>query len=548
MYGALWGDMMGTLFQFCKGHKDSLWFARSKRFGFEYADGSFMSLAIAKAVMDVGLYADEAVMKAMFVDCLQDFGNRYARGKYYDWYAEWFSSANPWSHGICANRSAMRVASIGWFYESIERTREVARWTAEVTNNHPEDIKGAEAVASAIYLARNGASKDEIKQYVIDNFGYDLSRTCDEIRPIYQYMVSGQETVPEAITAFLEGEDFKDVICTAVSFGGGNALPCIAGSIAEAFYGIPEDLKEEWDMRILPKEFLDILSDFKEYALYNGGERGKAAQVDMAVWNSSKNPYTPRMCSPYRFTAEDRINVFRDTMDWIENDPDLSAAVALATQKTTVFYEEDYPAFDASESKDAIITVAKDRSFQAAMRLHRENPEAKIAVVNFADAFHAGGKVMTGLKGQEESMCRTSTLYPLLYRKTLRDSFYKHHYDMNTPKASDALIYTEGVVICKTDEDLPKRMPKEDWVTVDVITVAAPYQRRRFKMLDPSANGRVYGCDAELFGYCVKRAIHMLTCAAAKSVWKLPLPRDCWARRWATSPRFKCRRAPFNSK
>ena len=222
-------------------------------------------------------------------------------------------------------------------------------------------------------------------------------------------------------------------------------------------------------------------------------------------------------------TASERIAVFQDTMDWISNDPDLSASVSAAKKNTTVFYEDDYPVFDSSKMKDTVITVSGDRSYQAAMRLHKETPDAKIAVMNFANAFHAGGGVTKGSSAQEECLCRTSTLYPLLYRRTLRDSFYRHHHDLNTPKASDSLVYTEGVIICKTDEDLPKRMPKKDWVTVDVITIAAPDLRDKSNIHAPLVNGGTYMNDAELFGYHVKRAIHMLTCAAAKGADTLVL-------------------------
>ena len=215
-------------------------------------------------------------------------------------------------------------------------------------------------------------------------------------------------------------------------------------------------------------------------------------------------------------TANERIEVFQDTLDWINNDPDLSASIPEAKKNTTVFYEDDYPAFFTPEIKDMLITVSGDRSYQAAMRLHKDNPGAKIAVMNFANAFHAGGGVTKGSGAQEECLCRTSTLYPLLYRRTLRDTFYKHHHDLNTSKASDSLVYTEGVIICKTDEDLPKRMPKEDWVTVDVITIAAPDLRDKSNIHAPLVNGGTYMNDAELFGYHVKRAMHMLTCAAAK--------------------------------
>lgn len=211
-----------------------------------------------------------------------------------------------------------------------------------------------------------------------------------------------------------------------------------------------------------------------------------------------------------------RVEVFLDTMDWIKDDPDLSASVTKAKKNTEVFFENDYPHFDAGQTYDCGISVSKDRSFQAAMRLHKDHPDAKIAVLNFANAFHAGGGVTKGSSAQEESLCRTSTLYPLIYRRTLRDTFYKHHKDLNTPKASDSLIYTEGVIICKTDEDLPRRMPKSDWVTVDVITAAAPDLRDKSNRHAPLVNGGTYMNDAELFGYHVKRAIHILTCAAHK--------------------------------
>ena len=216
------------------------------------------------------------------------------------------------------------------------------------------------------------------------------------------------------------------------------------------------------------------------------------------------------------FTREERIEVFQDTLDWIEKDPDLSASVRTAKKNTTVFYEDDYPAFDTLGTKAMSVTVSRDRSYQAAMRLSKENPGAKIAVMNFANAFKAGGGVERGAGAQEESLCRTSTLYPLLYRKYLNDTFYQHHKDLNTPKASDSLIYTEGVIICKTDTDLPQRMPKEDWVTVDVITIAAPDLRDKSNKYAPLVDGGTYMSDDELYDCHVNRAKHMLTCAAAK--------------------------------
>ena len=157
----------------------------------------------------------------------------------------------------------MRVSSVGWLYDDMATVRRMARLTAEVTHNHPEGIKGAEAVASAIYMARTGLSKDRIAELIETWFSYDLSRTCDQIRPSYHHVETCQETVPEAITAFLEGESFEDAIRTAVSLGGDcDTLTCITGSIAEAFWGVPSWLKVECRKR-LPSDIISVLDHFE---------------------------------------------------------------------------------------------------------------------------------------------------------------------------------------------------------------------------------------------------------------------------------------------
>ena len=187
-----------------------------------------------------------------------------------------------------------------------------------MTHNHPEGIKGAEATASAIFMARTGASKDEIKDYIIKEFGYDLSRTCDEIRPTYHHVESCQETVPEAITAFLEGTSFEDVIRTAVSLGGDcDTLTCIAGSIAEAFYGVPDIDKLECRGR-LPEEMLAVLDRFeeatnrKEYGFLDGTVLKEA----MKMFNNDrteKNLYT-------------LLAILRDSFVWVPCNAILSEA------------------------------------------------------------------------------------------------------------------------------------------------------------------------------------------------------------------------------
>lgn len=262
MYGAILGDMIGAPYEFDQGDKTKDFELFDKRKWVRYTDDTAMTIAIAKAIMTAGPGADEEKMKRAFVVCMQDIGNRYAEGEYGGHFSDWLRESNPQPYGSWGNGSAMRVSSIGWFYDSIERTREVAGWSAEVTHNHPEGVKGAESVAAAIFLLRNGHSKEDVKQYIIDEFGYDLSRTCDEIRPTYHHVESCQETVPEAITAFLEGTDFVDCIRTAVSLGGDcDTLTCITGGLAEAYYGVPEAFRKECIDR-LPDEFLEVLEEF----------------------------------------------------------------------------------------------------------------------------------------------------------------------------------------------------------------------------------------------------------------------------------------------
>ena len=207
---------------------------------------------------------DEDAIKAALVSSMQKWGKQYPNAGYGGMFYRWLRTANPKPYGSFGNGSAMRVSSAGWLFDTIEATRHAARLTAEVTHNHPEGIKGAEATASAIYLARNGKTKDEIKDYIIREFGYDLSRTCDQIRPAYHHVETCKKTVPEAMTAFMEGNDFEDVIRTAVSLGGDcDTLTCIAGSIAEAFYGVPEEMKAECRKR-LPKDMLEVVDRFNE--------------------------------------------------------------------------------------------------------------------------------------------------------------------------------------------------------------------------------------------------------------------------------------------
>ena len=261
MYGAILGDMIGAPYEFDRGNKSKEFPLFSRRSHF--TDDTVMTVAVAEALLDARDRAPEEIRTAV-VRSMQKWGREYPDAGYGARFYWWLKEEDPQPYGSWGNGSAMRVSSAGWLFDTLEQTREAARMTAEVTHNHPEGIKGAEAAAAAIFLARTGSSKEEIREYIIRMFEYDLSRTCDEIRPEYHHVESCQQTVPEAITAFLEGNDFEDVIRTAVSLGGDcDTLTCIAGGIAEAYYGVPEELKAECQKR-LPEDMQEVLDRFTQ--------------------------------------------------------------------------------------------------------------------------------------------------------------------------------------------------------------------------------------------------------------------------------------------
>ena len=260
MYGAIIGDIVGSRFEFDRSPKVK----EFKLFTMEndYTDDSVMTVAVAEALMDAGTDASEDEVKSHLIKSLKTWGHRIPDAGYGGMFFKWLFTPMTEPYGSYGNGSAMRASAAGWLYDTLDRTREVARWTAEVTHNHPEGVKGAETVAAVIFLARNGHDKAYIKKYVEEEFGYDLSRTCDDIRPTYYHVESCQQTVPEAITAFLEGKDFEDVVRNAVSLGGDcDTLTDIACAMAEGMYEIPEKYKEVCRAYLEP-EMINVLDRF----------------------------------------------------------------------------------------------------------------------------------------------------------------------------------------------------------------------------------------------------------------------------------------------
>ena len=272
MYGTILGDIVGRPYEFdCNNYKAKDFPLFSRRS--DFTDDTVMTLAVAKALLS-SRGQDDAAIKTALVREMQQLGRAYPDRGYGTHFGGWLYEDDPQPYRSYGNGSAMRVSPAAWLAKDMAETLRLARLTAEVTHDHPEGIKGAQATAAAIFLARTGHGKEEIKAYVEREFGYDLSRSCDEIRPTYHHVESCQETVPQAITAFLESCDFEDALRTAVSIGGdSDTLAAITGSIAEAFYGVPEELRQECRKRLTP-ELAEILRQW-ESGLYNGKVCGR---------------------------------------------------------------------------------------------------------------------------------------------------------------------------------------------------------------------------------------------------------------------------------
>ena len=262
MYGAITGDIIGSQFEFDRGNKSREFELFGKNC--EYTDDTVMTVAVAEALLDAGKDADEKTVKEKLVASLKKWGKKYPYAGYGNRFKLWVWSDKSEPYGSYGNGSGRRVSPVGWLYDSMERTREVARWTAEITHNHPEGIKGAESTAAAIFMARHHAAFEEISNYIEDEFGYDLSRTLDEIRPDYCHVEDCMKTMPEAFTCFLEAGSYEECIRNVMYIGGDtDTLGAIAGAIAEAYWGIPEDLIRK-AKEYLPDDIKAVVERFEK--------------------------------------------------------------------------------------------------------------------------------------------------------------------------------------------------------------------------------------------------------------------------------------------
>ena len=271
MYGAIIGDTVGSVYEFDNVKtKDFRLFTPQS----EYTDDSIMTIAVASALLR--WKQDGADLHSAMVEEMQGFGRLHPspKGGYGGRFSQWLRSDDPRPYNSLGNGSAMRVSPCGLIAGSLEEALELARVSAEVTHNHPEGVKGAQAAAAAVYLARTGSSIPEIRAYISGNF-YPLDRTLDEIRPDYSFDETCQGTVPEAITAFLESDSFEDAIRNAISLGGdSDTIGAITGAVAWAYYGrdgMQPDMQAMLDEISLPEDLQTVVDGFAEYCAGHAG-------------------------------------------------------------------------------------------------------------------------------------------------------------------------------------------------------------------------------------------------------------------------------------
>ncbi len=260
--GAIVGDTIGSVYEF-NPTKDYNFALCSDM---QYTDDSLMTIAVADWILH-----DPAHRHSTLVACMQHWGLQYPlpMGGYGGSFKCWLHSCNPQPYNSWGNGSAMRVSAVGFAFDTLEETLRVAKISAEVTHNHPEGIKGAQATAAAIFMARNMATKFEIRQYLEQTFGYDLHRRYADIKPSYSFDESCQGTVPESIIAFLESTDYEDAIRKVVAMGGdADTMGAITGAIAAAYYrGVPKAIGQ-FALSKLPADLLRVVNEFE--ARYGG--------------------------------------------------------------------------------------------------------------------------------------------------------------------------------------------------------------------------------------------------------------------------------------
>ena len=330
MKGAIIGDIIGSAYEFNPTkNKDFILFTDKTAF----TDDTVLTIAVV----------DHILNKRDYIDVYKEYPRKYTRrgygGKFYIWaYTDQTEPYNSFGNG-----SAMRVSPIGWAFDTLEETLLKAKESAEITHNHPEGIKGAQAIAAAIFMARNKKSKEEIKKYIEDTFDYDLSRKYEDIQPEYSHVESCQESVPEAIICFLESKDFEDTVRNAISLGGdADTQACIAGSIAEAYYGgVPLEL---WNKckEYLDAEILNLIDDFYEKFNENYGSNAlKDGDQRMYYFDKSKYHSNEEIEKQYRERIEYLLKSSKSPEQKANEKLKLEMNSGLDPRRNNIFYDNE---------------------------------------------------------------------------------------------------------------------------------------------------------------------------------------------------------------
>ena len=286
MLGAIIGDIVGSPYEFTgrsiKTTDFPLFSPRSR-----FTDDTVMTCAVAKGLLQKA--ATEEEERDNLIDAMHEVGREFPRAGYGQRFVLWIYGRKREPLGSYGNGSAMRVSAVGWMFDTLAEVEHHAAVSAAVSHNHPEGIKGAQSVAGSIFLARKGATHQEIRQYVTERYGYDLSRTLDDIRPGYRHIETCQQSVPEAITAFLESTSYEDAIRKAVSLGGdSDTQAAIAGSIAQAAYGeIPMSIVDT-ALQLLPPQLLTIVQRWHAAGYGPESLQKKLMQIDCGVPRSGQ--------------------------------------------------------------------------------------------------------------------------------------------------------------------------------------------------------------------------------------------------------------------
>ena len=263
MLGAALGDISGSIYEFTRSsYEIHDFYKHLNKSKTRYTDDTVMTCAVADALIKAGKDATTDKIRSVVVSKMQEWGERYPYAGYGGLFCDWLQSTTPKPYGSYANGAAMRVSAVGWLYDSMERTLEVAEAVTDVTHNHPDAIDGAKATAAAIFLGRNGKSKEEIKQYIEDEFCYFLGLSIEDVADPMQNNIECVTAVTEALVAFMESESLTDAVSKAVYIGGDtDTVGAIAGSIAEAYYGRIDENNSLYGLikKKVPAELFEII-------------------------------------------------------------------------------------------------------------------------------------------------------------------------------------------------------------------------------------------------------------------------------------------------